>query len=258
MSERPILFNQDMVKAILEGRKSSTRRIIKPQPPIDCHSNFIGAEWRNEPPSYYDTGDNNWACKYCGYGIGLDGKSIFHAPYQVGDVLYVRETWCIQAAHRFGADARIEFKAGGIMQKIQFKNSNSQSINRDDYDKFVNKWWNENGKWHPSIFMPRAAARIFLKVTNAKVQRVQDITDEEAWKEGNMIKPLICKGRNCNDCKHATKNYKGWGDCYEGDCQGARYNFKNLWNSLYEKKGYGWDVNPWVWVFEFERCEKAK
>jgi hypothetical protein len=114
------------------------------------------------------------------------------------------------------------------MQKIQFANSNSQSINRDDYDEFVRKWWNENGKWHPSIHMPKEAARIFLKVTNVKAERLQDMENAPSGPDNPF-------------CKE--------GVLYECD-------FIALWDRTIKKSDldkYGWDANPWVWVYQFER-----
>ena len=148
MDVKPILFNTEMVRAILEGRKTVTRRVVKPQP-----------EGRPVPM----TKDSCWPGCFAIQGT----EKVVRPPYQPGDILWVRETWRIQSAHRFEADAKIEYKAGGPMGKVKFKC-------RSDYDCFI---WNQpvgEGKWKPSIHMPREAARIFLRVTGVRVERLQD------------------------------------------------------------------------------------
>jgi len=217
---KPILLNTAMVQAILDGRKTVTRRVIKPQP-----------ESFGKALIY-----NGAICTKKG--------AIKEAHYQVGDVLWVRETWRIQSAHRFDANVKIEFKAGGPMKTIQFANSTSQSINRDDYDAFVNKWWSDNGKWHPSIHMPCEAARIFLKVTDVRVERLQDITVDDCRAEGIF------------------DNYKSTSEIHHKALAERAYPliYSELWNSTINKKDleqFGWGANPWVFVYEFERCENA-
>lgn len=246
MSYRPILFNTEMVKAILNNRKHSTRRIIKPQPPIDCHSNFIGAEWRNEPPSYYDTGDNNWACKYCGYGIGPGGKSIFHSPYQVGDILWVRETFAI------GCISYGEEPDGTAVPYISQCTGENDIIPKEYAIR--HNIGAEDVIWKPSIFMPRTAARIFLKVTNVKVQRVQDMTAHEAMQEG--VWGILMD--NKNPLYKKTYERGKYDEKTQAWYAGAIDAFATLWDSLYKSKGYGWGANPWVWAIEFERCEKPE
>lgn len=132
---KPILFNTDMVRAILDGRKTVTRRVVKFKP-----------------------GQNPQWTGYIPDGQVLYGSNNIPAsksPYHPGDILYVRETWRIQAAHRFEADARIEFKAGGPLQTIQFPGSRSQGTNRIEYDEFLGKWLRSG--WCPSIHMPKEA-----------------------------------------------------------------------------------------------------
>ena len=219
---KPVLFNTAMVQAILDGRKTVTRRGIK----RDFHKVYkaacVNGKW-NE-----DFGQNIPDSLFEWYA-----KEIARRSYDVGDILWVRETWRIQSAHRFDANVKIEFKAGGPMQTIQFANSGSQSINRDDYDAFVNKWWNDDGKWHPSIHMPREAARLFLKVTDVWVERLRDIMKDPPGPDNQIIK--------------------------EGQKYGC--DFIATWNNNAIKKKvfelYGWDANPWVFVYEFERCENA-
>lgn len=189
----PILFNMEMVRAILDGRKSCTRRIIKPQP----QGYFEVSE---EPLYIYDTD-------------GKQGK--ITPPYQPGDILYVRETWGYPIA--LNSDKQYVFRADEVAES-GFKN-----------DSHI---------WHPSIHMPKEAARIWLKVTNVRVERLQDIDGKGCVKEGIEEEPLK----------------------YVGD-EFVKGMFHDLWDSTIKKSDldrYGWDANPWVFVYEFERCKKPK
>ena len=186
----PILFNMEMVRAILDCRKSCTRRIIKPQP----QGYFEVSE---EPLYIYDTD-------------GKQGK--ITPPYQPGDILYVRETFIQAAAHIFW------YKA-------------------DD-----KPWMSKDLLWKPSIHMPKEAARIWLKVTDVRVERLQDITGLSVQKEGIELDPKECASK----FDFITELF---------------LLFQKLWDSTIKKSDldrYGWDTNPYVWVIEFERCEKPK
>lgn len=193
MSTKPILFNTEMVRAILDGKKSCTRRLVKPQPQ--------GYFEVNENPVYiYDTDWNQ-------------GK--ITPPYQPGDILYVRETWH-KYIKRVGKGESCRF--------AEFYGYRASVANSEDADE----------PWRPSIHMPKEAARIWLKVTDVRVERLQDMGKMDAVKEG-------IDTRLCINLKHALAK------------------FKKLWNSTIKKSYlncYGWDVNPWVWVIEFELCEK--
>ena len=157
---KPISFNTEMLKAVLGGRKSITRRLIKPQPNIDCHSNWNDeCSFSDKKPEFYDTGNNNCACMFCGAGIGENGKSDINAKYQVGDILYVREQWST--------------------------NENGEYVYRTDYGTTADDTFSPfNYKWKSLVTMPKEAARIFLKVTVVRVEKVHDITDEKAIAEG--------------------------------------------------------------------------
>ena len=230
MAIKPILFNTEMVRAILDGRKTCTRRAIKPQP-----------DEKHKFPLGFVTDSTEKKKAGCfGFGIDEYGGSIQYAkpPYQPGDILYVRETWQCWRAHRYEATADIRFRAGGDDVRLQFANGNTDSINRLDYDTFVHKWFSHNGEWKPSLFMPKEAARIWLKVTDVRVERLRDITPEQIGREGVEVEyPHVLNGEE------------------------KRYAFSTLWNSTIKKSNlnrYGWDANPWVWVIEFERCEKPE
>lgn len=226
MAIKPILFNTEMVRANLEGRKSCTRRIVKGFIPND-------AKW-----GY--TAFTPKGCISC-RGTFADGygEKFFKLPCEPRDILYVRETWQCWRAHRYEATADIRFRAGGDDVRLEFANGNTDSINRLDYDTFVHKWFSHNGEWKPSLFMPKKAARIWLKVTDVRVERLHEITSQGAWKEG----------ARCS-CLYPVP-----------DCAGNKTAFIEIWNSTIKKSDlerYGWNANPWVWVIEFERCEKPK
>jgi hypothetical protein len=182
---KPILFSTPMVQAIQAGRKTMTRRVIK-----------------------IDDAPENWK-------ISLSGTSIVRtAPYDVklsrynvGDILWVRETW----ADVFG--------------KYEYRADYSESENTYR----VKRYGTTIAKWRPPIHMPREATRIFLRVTEVRVERLQDISYDDCLQEGMH--------------DYGT----------DVDTLGA---FQDLWQKLNAKRGYGWDKNPWVWVYEFERVSK--
>ncbi len=180
---RPILFNTEMVRAILDGRKTVTRRLMKPQP---VNKN-----------GFWELGGAGWS----------DGISKIHpipchslynrSPYQPGDILYVRETWC---------------------------NANKEGVEPDYYyyaDVYICEDYNRTEwKWRPSIHMPKEAARIWLKVTDVRVEWLKDITEEEAKKEG-----FSCRNEFVRT-------------------------FLNIYPECTEES--------WLWVIEFEQCEKPE
>lgn len=133
----------------------------------------------------------------------------YKAPYHPGDILYVRETW--------------KKAPNGYYYYEDWQRNDIADVT----------------KWKPSIHMPKEAARIWLEVTNVRVERLQEITPQGAWKEG----------ARCS-CLHPVP-----------DCAGNKTTFVNIWNSTIKKADldcYGWDANPWVWVIEFERCDKPE
>lgn len=203
MAIKPILFNTEMVRAILEGRKTCTRRLVKPQP-----------DEKHTYPLGFVT-DSTEKKKVGRFGFGIDeyGGSIQYEkpPYQPGDILYVRETWC--KGYLMNAKERYYYKA-------------------DDNDFLCT--------WHPSTNMPKQAARIWLRVMDVRVERLQEITAESALTEG--ADKYIHANGTLNEDQTITS-------------------FIGIWNSTIKKSDidrYGWDANPYVWVIEFERCEKLK
>lgn len=216
MSTKPILFNTEMVRAILDGKKSCTRRLVKPQPQ--------GYFEVNENPVYiYDTDWNQ-------------GK--ITPPYQPGHILYVRETWH-KYIKRVGKGESCRF--------AEFYGYRASVANSEDADE----------PWRPSIHMPKEAARIWLKVTDVKVERLQEMKPVDVIKEGAYP--------DCWDCLN-TYEESGSQCCYGTEeqcsqCDGVMMEWEKLWNSTIKKSDldcYGWNANPWVWVIEFERCKKPK
>lgn len=226
MSVKPILFNTEMVRAIRDGRKKCTRRIVK-------------------IPNYIKQQDDGLYTLFA-EGTCYENQHFeeivqyLKKPYQPGDILYVRETWQCWRAHRYEATADIRFRAGGDDVRLQFANGSTDSIDRYDFDTFVHKWFSHNGEWKPSLFMPKEAARIWLKVTDVSVERLNDITDKDAEREG------------------AQPDYPF---DYAVDKWPNLEHFKEIWNGTIKKSDldrYGWDANPFVWVIEFEQCEKPE
>lgn len=233
IKSKPVLFNTAMVQAILDGRKTVTRRVVKPHREAIIENAWLDKE-DGEVVVVYN--DNNH----------IGEKGYIKPKYQVGDVLWVRETWWDQTDRdEYGCDTVV-----GYTYKADFS------------EEFA-----KEHRWKPSIHMPKEAARIFLKVTDVRVERLQDITNDQAEKEGVPTDwPMAAVF--CPECKGegvlGTYDSRTLGyveiDCYH--CGDATERFKNLWDSTIKKKDitdFGRDANPWVWIVEFERCaDEAK
>jgi hypothetical protein len=181
---KPILFNTEMVQAILEGRKGQTRRPID----VDISNNF-------------DCDPDGTVVAYMNPETGDMYDPLEIAPYKQGDILYVRETF--------------------YPCKHVIIDGEQQYLYRATFEQ-PEKYPDFKPKWKPSIHMPKEAARIFLRVTNVRVERLQDLLAIDVQKEG-----------------------------FE-----ERGEFEDSWDDTYLEKGYGWDKNPWVWVIEFERVRE--
>lgn len=196
MTYRPILFNTDMVRAVLTGQKTQTRRAIKPQPTNPKWNNIGWLGWDDEH----------------GYRM--------KSPCEVGDVLWVRETW--STTDKCGLYPN--WPSTGIHYMYKADDPTCDSA--------------KGARWYPSIHMPKEAARIFLRVKEVRVEFLQDIKADGISAEGITSIAATC-----------------------GDMEIALAEWENLWNSTIKKadlQKYGWDSNPWVWVIEFERCEKPE
>ena len=187
MKESPIVFNSQMVQAILAGNKTQTRQVVTPQPDPDGLSKLIDGPWQ-------DTNEKDYKCPYG----------------HTGDRLWVREPWQVWTefndtnANNLPQEARenINFPANGII-------------------------W--DARKRPPVHMPRWASRITLEITGVRVERLQDISERDAKAEG--MKP------ETNNSRHMHRSL-----------------FRKLWNNR-AKRGWGWDVNPWVWVIKFKRVD---
>lgn len=234
----PILFNTDMVRAILEGRKSCTRRLVKAR--------------RKDACGFYVTKNSDGS--FAGIYEYDENESMFDnqlmPPYQPGDILYVRETWEHIECHCCEGDEH-----GNCFQEPQ------KSVLCKSYGCYVYRATSEisgDARWHPSIHMPKEAARIWLKVTDVRVELLQEITEDETFDEGLDFRPpcLRLTGENYCDIDGPCISKIKYCDMSYGELFG-----EVLWNSTIKKfdlDRYGWDANPWVWVIEFERCEKPE
>lgn len=226
MSIKPILFNGDMVRAILDGRKTVTRRTVK------LEKVFNGDAEKVYPGK-------------CSLGVGLfsefDNMRVSKKPpYQPGDILYVRETQSIHRINNMGDKfVWVNYKADGSSQSFKVSEEEWKRLAKYDYtdECYISPYWTTY-----------ETCRIWLKVTNVQVKRLRNITTEQAQSEGTEYA-----------CNEKCRSYP-WCDSdvvLKGGCEC----FSKLWNTTIKKSDigrYGWEANPWVWVIEFERCEKPE
>lgn len=188
---KPVLFNTEMTIAVLENRKTQTRRLVSPTPPADAR-----LVMSPDPDNRYAWDESRELPD-----LGPHDRRVYYPRYYPGDILYVRETWA-------------EWEGGYV-------------FNADPVPAYPHLFVD---RWYPSIHMPKEAARIFLRVTDVRVERLQNISRESAIAEGcNGAIPIL--------------------------------EFKRIWNSTLKHMDhirYGWAANPWVWVYSFERCEKPE
>lgn len=217
MAIKPILFNTEMVRAILDGRKTCTRRICK-----DANEYTVpDMDFYNADRRTYAV--HNFADREHTEQLSTAERS---CPICPGDILYVRETVWQKIGYYLDVDG-------------ETKPSWYNEFRYVASDEKPETGWNYSWVKRPSIHMPKEAARIWLKVADVRVERLQDITPQGAWKEG----------ARCS-CLHPVP-----------DCAGNKTAFVNIWNSTIKKADldrYGWNASPWVWVIEFERCEKPE
>ena len=232
---RPILFNGEMVQAILEGRKTVTRRIIKPHY-RDDESGFQVVTSKSGEFIRVEKVDED-EC-----GIFADGTERYvNPPFQTGDILYVRETWTEECP--YGIDScqiGKNCKTGTLCDICKHNKPYYYRADGID-DGYV--------KWNPSIHMPKAAARIWLKVTDVRAERLKNITTDQILKEGAN------PGKINNYRDQISDGTEEW------DKAAYLFVWSQIWDDTVHKKDlptYGWDANPWVWVIEFERCEKPE
>ena len=229
MSIKPILFNAEMVRAILNGRKTCTRRIVKGYIPPDGEFGYTAFTPQNAISCR-----GTFETSYPRYG-----EKFFKLPYQKGDVLYVRETWGWCPCWDCGLDTTPDGCKNPVIYDWKKKEHGCYMYRASCEDSK----YSSADTWHPSIHMPKEAARIFLKVTDVRVERLQEITVDDCHREGINI---------------ATSSVTD-GETLKRNHNFSLEKFETLWDSTIKKSDlnvYGWDANPWVWVVEFERCEK--
>jgi hypothetical protein len=241
MKERPIIFSAEMVRAILDGRKTQTRRAIKPQPT----GGVLGLRWDHDmgKPSWIDPHGCPVKCPYGRPGDRLWVREAFGFSRQDDDINEVERVVC--------------YKAGAPWYSIL--NDKSESLVHSGYGRKVqpNHFVHHPARWKSSIHMPRWASRITLEIKSVRVERLQDISESDARAEG------VRRNWTGDDLKGfaGTRDYNegldGWyrygASEDEPPCETARESFDTLWESI---KGPGsWDANPWVWVIEFQRIK---
>jgi len=238
MKWRPILFSGEMVRAIFDGRKTETRRVLRlpasvrilgQDVPVDTSFAETATLWR---PSTIMLG--TWEAV-------RDGISTYAQPCPYGapgDGLWVREAHHLNSARCWAAE---------------------KTINPTDPWEacYYRAGWDRRAPhWRPSIHMPKWACRLFLRVLEVRVERVQDITWEAALAEGVVASDAwgAVTGDDLPQHPELPPNAaidRGWADY-------TRAAFRHLWDAINAKRGYGWDANPWVWVVRFERTERPE
>lgn len=220
----PILFNGEMIRAILDGRKTVTRRLIKLK-----RKDSVGfyVLFREQDDSFYGVDEYDED----------DNESRQTLPYQPGDILYVRETWAWEPCYDCGMDTEDHNCCDESAHRIY-------NHKKNEYGCYMYKASVEDNvypsvdTWHPSIHMPKEATRIWLKVTDVRAERLQDITEQQAEAEGL---------------------YKGWSPTPKAaPALTARQAFMWLWDTTVKRDDDKWLFNPWVYVVSFERCKKPE
>lgn len=227
MKERPILFSTPMVEATLDGRKKQTRRIVKPQP--------LQHFRKDDSVIIYERTPGNWEVKDKNSNDSFSRLDSFKCPYGVvGDILWVRETFSFapltkESKEHYPELSEYIYKAGS---------------------KFVNV------KWKPAIHMPKKAARIWLQITDVRVERLHDISEQDAEKEGIETKRYYSPDSNFCTRDYLSKPHEDgfWSGFCVNDGKQFRTSFESLWKSI--NGNDSWESNPWVWVVEFKRIEK--
>ncbi len=220
---KPILFNTIMTRAVADDLKTATRRIANINTEILCNDagsnhEFVLDSFNNETPT-------GFVCRRCGFGVASPhsrvpcGSSLFRPRYWPGDILYVRENWSIAPD--------ILRETPGPVYMADFSDAELNSLKAKHF------------RWKPSIHMPARIARLFLRVTGVRVERLQDISAEECAMEGV---PLYAGPVGGRETYYKTS-------------------FAKIWDSTIPKNKLpvdGWDANPWVWAYRFERISKEE
>ena len=223
VKERPVIFSGNMIRAILEGRKRQTRRVMKPQPP----------EYEPSPSKWPDKHPGPYIDEYADSGVWCwwspddrMGPEVGRCPYgRPGDRLWCKETHFF-AGYPHWSD--LPHKRKPVQVDGEWQLSTQCCYYREGFDR------SHSTRWRPSIYMPRWASRLTLEVKRVWPQRVQDITEEDA----------IAEGYDCSGMQPACDD-------------AARMWFRTLWDSLHAKHPERmWQANPYVWAIEFRRIER--
>lgn len=245
MAIKPILFNEEMVRANLDGRKTCTRRLVNPR-------QFMGMlpdRCKNATPDEFLKNKRMMFKPYCDMTDAELIMTAYKEPYQPGDILYVRETW--ERFECWNCEGDERGNCPKEPQKSVFDKTCGCYMYRATDEIYG------DARWHPSIHMPKEAARIWLKVTDVRVERLQEMKPVDVIKEGAYP--------DCWDCLN-TYGESGSQCCYGTEeqcsqCDEVMMEWEKLWNSTIKKSDldrYGWDASPWVWIIEYERCEKPE
>lgn len=226
VGERPILFSGPMVRAILDGTKTQTRRVVR-FPAHVSQDNCGPMRWEEQPGAWRLAGHYGGQQLICNRTDGDVGVWAIKSPYgEPGDRLWVRETWRALECRSDGIDGML-YRADGRFVPI---------ASREAGDRWTEAY--DNGrhgtKWRPSIHMPRWASRLTLDITDVRVQRLQEISEEDAKAEGARVPDHIYP-----DTPREAYIYAE--------------NFRLIWDTINAKRGYGWDLNPWCWCLTFRR-----
>jgi hypothetical protein len=230
---KPILFNTEMVKAILDDRKTVTRRVIKPKY-SNTHFEIVDTKYGKEFREIQNQDETT-------HGKNKGGTSWqkllwcreVPAPYKPGDILYVTETWKVDSINQSLNNMLIDFKA---LQSGFSQAEISADFDKDRFIKFK-KFYQKNG-WQSPYFMPKEAARIFLRVKDVRVERTKEMSIQDMINEGINTDGIIT---TTGPISYRVIN-----------------RFEELWNSTVKEEQYKFASNPWVWVIEFERISKEE
>lgn len=253
MKQHPILFSTAMVQAILAGRKTQTRRIMKPQVEPCNHKAFTYAPWKDDPTNFIESFSDKgyWYCELCGNGTGNSNefKGIKFPYGQVGHVLYVRETWrkyCFvdSMGYTHFDQEIIEYAADNPGMIYLVDGDGARMYNKDGTEKFV--------PWRPSIHMPKSACRLYLQITDIRVERLNEINEEDAKVEGILSYNDSALGMRYKDYMADASGYGDPDHDYPttGDPIAS---FGTLWGSINGPDS--WRANPFVWVISFQKID---
>lgn len=234
MKERPILFSGPMVKALLSGAKTQTRRLVGLDTLQVSNTPGYDLTWRGRAPlrSIAQQRRHSGGC----WQDVSTGRFLGLCPYGVpGDRLWVRETWASSRVHDTTRPSGLPMAAGEAPTTWYAADGTAEES------------WLNRGRWRPSIHMPRWASRITLEVTDVRVERLQDISEEDARAEGmDWAAPLVLPGERIDDDREDPREV-GY-----GSGSFALQNFRKLWDSINGKR-VPWATNPWVFAISFKR-----